>query len=130
MKNSELWAQYDGYTKDLSANCRKIAFGAAAICWFFKSPDVIFPPAIIKALGFTVAFFMADILQYFTAAIVLRLWIRHQEKKLWATEQTIEGDYEKPFWLDFPAFTLWWFKVILLLITYIFIGMQLLGAQV
>ncbi len=125
MRNEDLWKQYDDYTKDLTANCRKLGFAAAAISWFFKTPTNTFPAPILIALGFIVSFFIADILQYFLAALSLRFWTRSQEKTKWKENQTIEGDYKKPAWLDYPAFTLWLVKICCLLLGYICIGVQL-----
>jgi len=125
MKNEDLWNQYMEYTQDLTANCRKLAFAAAALCWFFKTKDHQFPSLILKALAFTVAFFLANILQYFLAALFLRFWTRRQEKAKWKQNQTLEGEYDKPAWLDYPAFTMWWAKIILLLLAYGSIGLYL-----
>lgn len=83
MKNEELWAQYKEYTQDLSTNCRQLGFASAGICWFFKTETYTFPNTIIYALGFTVAFFILDMLQYFTAAILIRMWTRSNEKSMW-----------------------------------------------
>ncbi|MBN1182230.1 MAG: hypothetical protein JXB49_08080 [Bacteroidales bacterium] len=47
MKLSELWDQYQRYTKDVTEYSRKLAFAVAAICWFFKSDSVTFPVNIL-----------------------------------------------------------------------------------
>ncbi len=125
MNNSDLWKQYDGYTKDLSDNLRKLGFAASAISWFFKSSTYSFPKPILLALGFIVVFFTADILQYLFGAIFIRFWTRYQEKKKFKKDGTIEGDYLKPAWLDYPSFTMWWIKTIALLCGYIFIGFHI-----
>ena len=127
MKNEELWASYVDYTKALSEFARKLGFGAAAICWFFKAPDNAFPPNVKISLIFVVLYFMFDLLQYMFGAALLRAWTRHTEKKMWKEKKTIEGDYEKPAWLDYPSYTLLWIKVISLLLGYIFLGLHLIG---
>jgi hypothetical protein len=127
MKNEKLWAPYVDYTKALSEIARKLGFGAAAICWFFKSADNTFPSHIKISLVFVVLYFMLDMMQYLIAAVLLRIWIRREEKKKWAEKQTIEGDYEKPAWLDHPGYALWLAKVVLLLLGYAFIGLHLMN---
>lgn len=122
MKNSELWQQYKEYTQGLSENSRKLAFGAAAICWIFKSPSGRFPDGIDIALSLVAAFFVADILQYLLGALFIRMWTRHHEKKQWKETESIDGDYQKPHWLDYPSYSLWWAKVVFLLLAYIIIG--------
>lgn len=125
MKNSDLWKQHEDYTKDLSSNCRNLGFAAAAIAWFFKTAACTFPPTVVKVLAFVVAFFIADVLQYLTAAVFLSRWTRKQEKNRYAETGSIEGDYDKPAWLDYPARALWWVKIACLILAYIFIGIHL-----
>ena len=129
MKNKDLWKQYEDYTKDLTTNCRKLGFAAAGICWFFKTATYTFPKPIMIALGCIVSFFIADILQFLFGSLFIRFWTRSQEKVKWKQSNTIEGDYEKPAWLDYPAFTMWWIKIICLLFGYIFIGIQIFTAR-
>jgi hypothetical protein len=128
VKLQELWKQHEEYTRETSTIARQLAFGAAAISWLFKTigPGHIFPTLILYAICFTVAFFMVDLLQYFTASLLHRFWIRGKEKHRWRIEDTIEGDYEKPVWLDYPAFSFWLLKIVLLLIAYTYIGLYLI----
>lgn len=125
MKNEELWAQYKEYTQDLSTNCRQLGFASAGICWFFKTETYTFPLTIIYALGFTVAFFTLDMLQYITAALLIRIWTRSNEKAMWKKNNTIEGVYNKPAWLDYPSFTMWWLKIISLFFAFCCIAFHL-----
>lgn len=118
MKNADLWKQHEEYTASLSANCRKLAFASAAIGWIFKTPEGYFPGLILASLGFTIAFFLVDILQYLLAALFLRFWTQHQEAKRWKQTNTIDGDYDKPRWLDWPAFVCLLAKVTFLLVAY------------
>jgi hypothetical protein len=127
MKNEELWASYVDYTRSLSEFARKLGFGAAAICWFFKSPDNTFPSNVKISFIFVVLYFMFDMLQYMSGAALLRVWTRHAEKKMWKEKNTIKGDYEKPAWLDYPSYTLWWVKVVFLLLGYAFLCSYLIG---
>ena len=129
MKNADLWASYQSYTKDATEFARKIAFAAAAICWFFKNDSGQFPTNITWALLFVVGFFAADLLQSLIAALVYRRWIHNEEHKRFAASGNIEGDYEKPRWLDYPAFTCFCLKLALLLLGYLFIARELWTRQ-
>lgn len=126
MKNSELWASYKEYTETLSSNARTLGFAAAGICWIFKGADNTFPKAILLALVFDVSYFLCDMIQFLLAAVFLRIWTRREEVRRWKHESTIDGDYLKPPWLDYPAYTLWWMKVFCLLISFILIGWHIL----
>lgn len=52
-----------------SDNARSVAFGAAAICWFFKTEDVQFPSSILISMISLAGFFLFDLLQYYTSTI-------------------------------------------------------------
>jgi len=133
MKNSEIWKRYQEYTRDLTENSRKLGYAAIAMCWLFKLENFSFPKHINFAVGFIVVFFISDIFQSLFGAILIRLWVRHHEKKIWeatknSDNQTIEGDYYKPAWLDYPSFSMWCLKILSLLIGYSFIGYQIFVA--
>jgi hypothetical protein len=122
VKNSDLWAQYDHFTKDLSDNARKLAFAAAAISWFFKTSENNFPPQVLWALRFVVLFFICDFLQYFLGALSIKFWTEYHEDKKYKETGSIDGEYLKPKWLDYPVFSMWWLKVLALLASYAFLG--------
>lgn len=126
MTNEEVWSHYKDYTRDLTDFSRKLAFASAGICWLLKTPTNLFPQNIYLALLFDVGFFVADILQGLTASMLLRWWIRREEVTNWKEKGTIEGDYHKPAWLDYPAFAFFLLKILSLLLSFIFIGMELI----
>jgi hypothetical protein len=74
-----------------------------------------------------VAFFIADVLQSFIGALLLRYWLRGEELKQWQATNSIEGEYLKPSWLDYPSFTLFLSKVILLLMGFTFLAVEILS---
>ena len=118
MKTTNLWNDYVFYTRDVTEHGRKLAFATAAICWFFKTPQVTFPTHILWSLAFVVCFFFLDILQYFSAGLLVGYWTRRQEKKMWKENGTIDGDIEKPAWLDKPAFVMFIFKMVFLMASF------------
>lgn len=124
MKNSELWKSYEFYTGELTKFSRQLAYAAAAICWFFKSEEVTFPKPITVSLLFLVLFFVFDILQYFISAHLLRWWTRKEEKVMWAEGETLDGEYNKPWWVDKPAFVFFNLKVLALFASFVSIGVE------
>ena len=129
MDAEKIWSQYQSYSKDLTDSGRKLAFVAGAICWVFKESNGTFPLYILLAMFFLVCFFIFDLLHSFSAAIVYKKWIEKQESIRWEKEQTIDGEYLKPKWLDRPAFTCWIIKFIMICIVYIFIAIHIIRAS-
>jgi len=125
MTGRELWTSYREYTRDITEHGRNLGFSGAIICWVFKRDDYTFPPMIYGALFFFVSYFIADILQSLSAALTLKFFTRHHEIKLYEKTGSIEGDIPKPPWVDWPAFTFFIIKCILLITGFVFIGFHL-----
>lgn len=96
----ELWDSVDSHTQSVSEQCRKLAFAAAAICWFFRTgenTDVSFPPFIITALLFIVFFFACDVGQYLSNASRLERWTYKQEVRIEAEQgRLVKAEDEVP----------------------------------
>ena len=122
MKNSEIWNSYSNFTLDLSNNARTLAFAGAAIAWLFKTQDNTFPSIVLWGLFFIIIFFILDILQYFLGAIILKFWAEGEESKQLEETGKIDGEYDKPRYIDYPSFFCWVAKVISLLMGYICLG--------
>ena len=125
MKTKELWEQYQHYTRDLTEHGRKLGFAGAAICWIFKRDDFTFPLMIYAALLFFVAFFIADVLQSLCAAFVVKFFTEYHEGKMWREQKSLDGDINKPRWVDWPAFALFIAKCFLVIFGFDFIGLYL-----
>lgn len=121
MKVEKVWESYSSYTQALTEHSRKLAFAVAAICWFFKSEQVTFPPAIVVALAFVVLYFIFDVLQYFIAAITLKRWIYRQEALLESEKGKAAPDDEvdKPPYLDAIPYALFCSKIVALFLSFI-----------
>jgi hypothetical protein len=124
MKIEKLWAQYQYYTRDLTANSRKLAFAVAAICWFFRTPEVTFPPAILWSLALLVCFFVFDVLQYVSAAFTLRRFLEHQEEKYLSETGELPQEVTKPRWVDYPATFFFIVKTLFLLGSFVALGTE------
>lgn len=125
MKTEEFWKQYQSYTRDLTEHSRKLGFAGVAVCWVFRSSDYTFPALIYCSLGFFVAYFISDILHYFVGAILTKNFIQKEEFRLFQETGSIEGDVLKPRWLDWPAYTFFIIKAVLMIVGFVFIGFEL-----
>lgn len=117
-----MWEKYSNFTKDLSDNARNLAYAAAGLSWAFKIDAGNFPPTVIIALRSIIVFFIADILQYVSGALIVRFWVRGQEKKKFIETKSIEGQYDQPGWIDTPPLIFWLIKIAALLVAYIYLG--------
>lgn len=123
MKLSELWRNQEKYSRDLTEHSRKLAFAVAAICWFFKSETITFPPAIFWSLIFLVGFFVFDVLHYLWGAVRYRRFIYREEEKL---GNQLDGDPNVPVTrkLDRPIFAMFWLKSAFLLASFAMLLME------
>lgn len=124
MKNAELWKSYSEYTSEATKQARQLAFGGTAICWFFRSAEVTFPPLIALAMLVFILYFAVDAVQYITAALQLRRWTRGEENRQWNESGTIDGQYDKPVELD-----AWPFRLFALKLATLFAAFGTLGAE-
>lgn len=115
MKNREVWDAVDYYTGEISKNARALGFAGIAVCWFFRNPDLTFPPRILWSLVFIVAFFLADLSQYYVSGMRLRRWMRAEERARRARTGTIEhDDYAIPPRIHRPGHVLFHVKLLCL----------------
>ncbi|MGD1046702.1 MAG: hypothetical protein ABR936_15445 [Bacteroidota bacterium] len=104
MKASELWKQYQVYTRDITENLRKLSLGVAAICWFFKDSNYSFPPAILGCLLVLVLYFALDIIQYSVAAYRYYCFTRDAEVIAWKHgKREKDPEIDVPDNLDLPS---------------------------
>lgn len=121
-----LWTQYQEYTESHTEHARKLAFADAVVCWFFKSPDVTFPPAVLGALTLLVVFFALDLMHYFVGALCVKTFAEAQEHEIFSATNQLTGDedVQKPRSVDKPAFVLWILKTLALLASFAFLGTE------
>jgi|SRR5258705_3079405 len=124
MKTEKLWDEYQYYTRDVTENSRKLAFAVAAICWFFRTPESTFPPAILWSLALLVCFFVSDVLQYLSAAFTLRKFLEHQEEKHYLKTGALPQEVTKPRWVDYPATFFFIVKTLFLLGSFVALGTE------
>ena len=135
LRTSDVWEQYQVYTRDLTENGRKLAFAAAAICWILQEDASAFPFLIVVAFLFVVGFFILDILQYAWGAASNYRLARKTEVEGW--ERLPEERRKKPGAPDFPVDKpdgmdkpMRWMltaKTASLAVGFLFIGIELFG---
>jgi len=127
MTIAKLWENYQFYTRDVTEHGRKLGFAGAAICWFFKKADFTFPLIIYGALLFLVSYFITDFFQGFSASLRVKFFAEREEKKLWNEKASLEGEIDVPRSLDAPVFWIFCGKCTLLVVAFLFIGLELLA---
>jgi hypothetical protein len=110
----ETFYTYSGKASDV---CRQLAFAAIAIIWIFKTdaggkltvPSNLVLPGILIVLSLAL-----DLTQYCLGALIWYFFYRHHEKL--RTPETQEIQHSE--WLDRPLHTVFWLKVVCVLIAY------------
>lgn len=125
MKTEEFWKQYQNYTRDLTEHSRKLGFAGVAVCWVFRSSDYTFPTLIYWSIGFFVAYFIFDILHYLLGAVLTKRYIQKEEFRLFQETGSIDGDVLKPRWLDWPSYTFFITKAVVMIVGFVFIAFEL-----
>jgi hypothetical protein len=122
-----LWSRYREYTRDITEHARTLGFAGVAICWLFKTDALVFPSLIYWALLFFIGYFVADFLLPLAGAVTLKLFTEAQEKRLWAEKRNLDGEIQKPRWVDLPVFYFFTAKCVLLLAGFVPVGCELMG---
>jgi hypothetical protein len=118
--------EFSGKASDVS---RQLAFAAIAVIWLFKSDlkggeHLTIPHALILPGILIVTALAVDLLQYVLASLIWRLYYRCLEKK----RVPADADVQHSPWLEIPITALFWVKVFLVVLAYIFILLFLLEA--
>lgn len=127
MTGKSLWEQYQHYTRDFTDHARKLGFGGAAVCWLFRDAHFRFPVVIYVSLLFFVFYFICDIFQSVSGALSIKFFTEREEKRLWESTGSIEGEIHKPKWVDYPAFLMFCMKSVFLVAGFLFIAFELLA---
>ena len=124
-KNEILKDLYKSCTKgseNASEVARKIAYGGAAVCWFFKDAKLHFPTFILISLGLLSIFFMLDLMQYYLRWQLDSNLYGKLETDSISPEDTKKADIRIRKILN----RIFSFKLLALFLTFIFIGTEII----
>jgi hypothetical protein len=129
MKLAEYRKTFYEFSEKASDVSRQLAFAAIAIIWLFKSDlpgegHLTIPRALIFPGILIVTALAVDLLQYILASLIWRLYYRYLEK----IPVPPDADRQHSDWLEIPITALFWVKVFLVILAYIFILLFLRGA--
>jgi hypothetical protein len=104
----ERYAYYSGKASDIT---RQFGFAGIAIIWIFRSetdkqwkvPRELLPAAILITIGLGL-----DFLQYIAGTLMWAVYRRLKERA--GTPAT--ADFLAPNWINWPALTFFWLKII------------------
>ena len=113
MKLQDTREAYGDASSSASTIARQLAFAALAAVWIFKTdlPDkqIAVPHALILPSFLAILTLSLDLFQYAYKALVWGYFNRHMEHK---TNRDEEKEFGAPYWLNWPAFALFWLKII------------------
>ena len=126
MELGDYLKKYYEYFGKASDSARQLAFAAIAVIWVFRNPDgsnQIFPANLVLA-AFCVAFSLGfDLCQYIAGSLTWAIFHRVKEKQGCKANDEIKA----PTWLNKPILFFFVFKLIFLVLGYIFILIVLWG---
>ena len=123
---AEVRQGYYGFTGKASEGVRQLAFAGIAVIWVFKTgdgTDVKVPDPLLLPGLLLVAALFADLLQYVVAALLWGWFARRQERSGVLPDDEISADRA----INWPALTLYYLKIVLVLSAYAAIGVYVSG---
>lgn len=103
--------QYYFHTGKVSDIVRQLALGAIAIVWLFRSgaaTSLIIPGELLLPLRLVVAGLVLDLLQYASGAALWGVFQRCKEH----SGLSEADEFKAPRWINWPALTCFWLKVL------------------
>jgi hypothetical protein len=125
MRVVDLYEEYGSFTKSLTSSGRTLAFGAAAIGWFFRTSDFVFPTMILVSFLFVVLYLTLDMAQYLVSAIMLKRLANRLEADIRKRGGDIETEkVAKPKGFTHIPYILFLSKFPCLMLAYISLGTE------
>jgi hypothetical protein len=109
---------YEELSGKASDIVRQLAFGGIALIWLFRlGTDKVFTldQTMLNAALFIFLALFFDFLQYLCSALIWFLYFRHKEKK----DTSASPDFEAPEQLNWPGWTFFCAKAVMILIAYL-----------
>jgi len=119
MKLSQYREDYYTHTGNASSVCRQAAFAGIALIWVFNNKtgnQINLPNGLLWPSLFMITGLSLDLLQYVAASAIWGTFHRVNEKKFSASS---DPDITAPAWLNWPALTCFWGKLIAVISGYV-----------
>jgi len=126
MELGDYLKKYYEYFGKASDSARQLAFAAIAVIWVFRNPDSsnqILPGKLVLAAFSVVLSLACDLFQYIAGSLIWGIFHRVKEKQGLRANSEIKA----PTWLNKPILFFFVFKLISLILAYIFILIFLWG---
>jgi len=116
----ELWEIRNKNSGEATDSARKLAFGAAAICWLFRSDEFTFSVPIYISLLFVSIFFLFDILQFISTTLIYTSYIKKLEIAALKCNASIDEIKVPgvPDYLNLPSWFFYIAKMVFLFFSY------------
>ncbi|MET4599236.1 MULTISPECIES: hypothetical protein [Stenotrophomonas] len=110
----DVYYSFSSKTSDIS---RQLSFAGIAFIWVFKPEDAVptaIPPELLWPAGLFVLALALDLLHAAYGTLAWGIFSRHHEKRGVA----LDDEFDAPSWLNWPALTFFWGKVLAVIVAY------------
>jgi hypothetical protein len=126
MKLEDVRENYQYFSQKISDIVRQMGFAGIALIWVFKTDTggkQVVPPELLPAAKLIVVALGLDLLHYICGTLVWGIYNRIKENK--GTDEATE--FLAPQVINWPALALFWLKIVVMVIAYIYILVFLLA---
>lgn len=113
---------YQRRSSSASSVCRQLCFAGIAVIWAYRVFDdgrYFVPIRLAIPSALIVAALAVDLLQYTLATLLWGGFRRMIERKI--KRRPAIAPTEAPAWINWPAVVLFWLKIVLAIVAYVFI---------
>jgi hypothetical protein len=117
---------YESLTGTASSIIRQLSLAGIALIWIFRSGSSSAPVLerpLLLAASLIFAALTLDLLQYLIGAVTWHLYFLCKERQSTSPETV----FEAPKWINWPTWTLFWFKAAFMIAAYAYILYFLAG---
>ena len=121
MKLADARGHYEYFSGALSDLSRQLSFAGIAVVWVVilsqENGQLTMQLKAFSPLHLFCASLIVDLMQYIWASAAWGFYHRYKEKKL----SSVEEEFLAPIWMNHPTIVLFWSKVSLVCVGYIFL---------
>jgi hypothetical protein len=120
LTTGEVKETYEALSGTASGIVRQLSLAGIALIWLFKtgaSSAPVLEPQLLRAALFIFVALSLDLLQYLIGTFTWHRYFLYKENKRTPPNET----FEAPNWINWPTWTLFWFKSASMITAYSFI---------